>query len=64
MSAVAVTFDGDAHWLECFADDPDAEDGAIVCPVGAGDTWDVLATRVAAHHAEHGCAGSEVLTDA
>ena len=54
-STIFVTYDGDTHWLECFANDPDAEDGDIVCPVGAGDGWGDLAARVAAHQAEHGC---------
>lgn len=54
-STIFVTYDGDAHWLECFANDQDAEHGDIVCPVGAGDGWGDLAARVAAHQAEHGC---------
>ena len=56
MSAVAVTFDGDTHWLECFADDLDAEDGDLVAQVDAGTHWDELLAKVAAHQAEHGCA--------
>ena len=55
MSAIFVTYDGDTYWLECFADDPDAETGASVHPIDAGDKWPDLAAKVAAHQAEHGC---------
>jgi len=58
MTHIYVTFDGDSHWLECFAADPDADDGQIVAPVGSGDKWDVLAARVSAHCTEHGCGGA------
>lgn len=56
MSEVFVTDDGDTLWLECFAEDPDAEHGQIIHPISAGDDWDSLAQKVAAHEAEHGCA--------
>jgi hypothetical protein len=55
---IHVTYDGDTYWLECFADDPDAENGRIVHPISAGDPWGDLVAKVAAHRAEHGC-GSE-----
>jgi hypothetical protein len=52
---IHVTYDGDTHWLQCFADDPDAEHGEIIHPIDAGDSWDEMAAKVAAHRAEHGC---------
>jgi hypothetical protein len=54
MSAIFVTCNG-GYWLQCFADDPDAEKGAIVYPLDAGDNWDTLVAKVAEHRAEHGC---------
>ncbi len=52
---IHVTTDGDTLWLECFADDPDAEDGAIIRPVEPGDSWWDLAEAVDRHIVEHGC---------
>jgi hypothetical protein len=51
--SISVTTDGDTLWLECFAEDPDAETGAIVCPVEPGDSWESLAARVADHRGLH-----------
>jgi hypothetical protein len=56
VSRIKVTTDGAAQWLECFADDPEAEEGRLVVQVEPGDSWDTLGTFVAAHQAEHGCA--------
>ena len=55
MSSVFVTYDGDTYWLQCFADDPDAEHGDPIHPIDAGDNWDELVAKVTAHQAEHGC---------
>ena len=55
MSHLHITTDGDTLWLKCFADDPDAEDGPIVCMVEPGDEWDVMAAQVASHQDGHGC---------
>lgn len=55
QGTIFYTRDG-AGWLQCFADDLDAEHGEIVCPCDEGDSWDVLAARVAEHQAAHGCA--------
>lgn len=55
MSKIFVTFDGDTHWLECFAEDQDAEHGEVLRPLDAGDTWEELLAAVAAHRTEHGC---------
>ena len=61
MSAphVYVTLaDGSYLWLECFADDEEAEHGSVIQQLDAGDKWDDLVTKVAAHVAEHGCGAS------
>ena len=55
MPPIFVSYDGDTHWLACFADDPDAEHGIPVHPIDAGDDWVTLEAKVAAHQAEHGC---------
>ena len=52
---VHVTTDGDTLWLECFADDPDADRGKIIRPVEPGDSWWDLAEAVDRHITEHGC---------
>lgn len=52
---IHVTTDGDTLWLYCFADDPDAERGDLICPVEPGDSWQDLAKAVDAHIIEHGC---------
>jgi hypothetical protein len=55
VSGIHVTTDGDTHWLECFADDPDAEHGTVVAPVEPGDAWNDLGVKVRAHEAGHRC---------
>lgn len=57
-TTIFVTYDGDTYWLECFADDPDAEHGEPIFPIDAGDNWAELQAEVAAHQASHGCAPS------
>lgn len=52
---IHVTYDGDTHWLECFADYPDAESGALIGSINAGDSWWDLAKKVDSHIVEHGC---------
>jgi hypothetical protein len=52
---IAVTYDGDTYWLECFEDDPDAEHGEIICPIDAGDKFFDLAAQVDRHIVNHGC---------
>lgn len=59
MTAIHVTYDGDTHWLECFADDPNAEHGDIIGTLDAGDKWDDLCALVFVHQSEHGCAPAE-----
>ena len=54
MNHIHVTSNG-GYWLECFADNQDAEHGDAFAVVDPGDRWDVLAAKVAAHEAEHGC---------
>ena len=61
MSAIYVTGDGYLY-LECFADDPDAEKGVIIAELAAGDRFDDLAAKVAAHITEHGCEQDGYLT--
>jgi hypothetical protein len=53
--SIFVTFDGDTHWLECFAADPDADHGDPIHPIDAGDTWEQLTERVNHHRVEHRC---------
>lgn len=50
-----VTFDGDTHWLACFAADPDGEHGDPIHGIDAGDAWGDLLTKVA----EHRCTSPE-----
>lgn len=52
---IAVTTDGDTLWLECFEDDPDADNGALICLIEPGSQWFELAAKVDAHIVEHGC---------
>lgn len=52
---VHITTDGDTQWLECFADDPSAEHGALICPVEPGGSWWELADKVDRHVTAHGC---------
>lgn len=52
---IAVTAPDGYLWLQCFADDPDADDGETIVQVEAGDSWDGLMAHVAAHVAGHGC---------
>jgi hypothetical protein len=55
MGNIHFTENG-AMFLQCFADDPDADSGQIIDPVDPGDSWDTLAAKVREHQAEHGCA--------
>jgi hypothetical protein len=52
---IAFTTDGDTLWLECFADDPDAERGQIIGIAEPGTKWFELAAEVDQHIIEHGC---------
>jgi hypothetical protein len=52
---IVFTTDGDTLWLECFADDPDAEDGKLIALAEPGTKWFDLAAKVDAHIVEHGC---------
>jgi exosome complex RNA-binding protein Rrp4 len=56
--SIYVTTDG-YLWLECFADDQEAEHGAVITELDAGDHWDDLVAKVQAHIAEHGCGPAE-----
>lgn len=48
------TTDGDTLWLECFRDDPDAENGVIISAIEPGTSWAEVEALVAQHKAEHG----------
>lgn len=49
MSEVFITSDGDTLWIECYAQDPDADRGHPIRAVEPGDSWDDLAAAVHAH---------------
>ena len=53
---IYVVDDGGDYWLECWAGTRSDQPAVVrVCQIEPGDTWDVLATTVAAHQADHGC---------
>jgi hypothetical protein len=53
-----VSTDGATTSLQCYADDPDAEDGQFITFVDLGDKWDDMAAKVTEHQAAHGCSGA------
>lgn len=57
---ICVVTDGDTLWLQCFADDPDAERGQIICPLDPGTAWPAILRDVMRHQAGHGCTAGRV----
>lgn len=52
---IAIYSDGGTLWLACFADNPDADRGEIICEVQPGSRWFEMAEAVDRHIVEHGC---------